>query len=440
MKKDKLRLSRAFTEAPSQLDDAVEAAFRRGEQAMKKRHKLTIALTAAAACVVILAGLALAAGRLTAPRPDPVVAAQNEKAVATAKPTADIMTEITPMPTPEITPEPTPTPEITPEPTPEPTPTPEITPEPTPGPTPEPEVNLVYTQPKGNYYHSDPNCSDMVGAVPWTEESAISVGKQPCPVCILGTATMEEVPEEAASAEAVEAPLYYTEGGRYYHGDAHCSGIQNAQPHSVELALASGKQRCPVCQPVEPDHYDLFLEAFGQGLEALVPGCVYGYCGHDTDFFGDDGWFVTDGEAYSVACHVSSFLRADGVEQSIYSDLDTPLEDVLCISFDARNLDNLWPFLSETEAGKIAFDKKDKAVSHMFELAHENDEAIAMPSSLEEDNIWVAIGSDGTIRELEVCYIDASGEYTATIGWRLDDSEYVLTGGIEPPDHKRILN
>ncbi len=423
MKKDKLRLSRAFTEAPSQLNDAVEAAFRRGEQAMKKRHKLTIALTAAAACVVILAGLALAAGRLTAPRPDPVVASQNKKAIATAEATADIMTEVTQKPTP--------TPEITPEPT----PTPEITPEPTPMPTLVPDVNLVYTQPDSNYYHAEPNCSGMVGAVAWTEESAISVGKQPCPVCITGDATMEEAPEEAASAEAVEAPIFYTEYGSYYHGDEHCSGMQNAQPHSVELALASGKLRCPVCQPVEPDHCDLFLSAFGQDLEALVPGWAYGYCGHETDFFGDDGWFVTDGETYSMACHVSSFLKADGVEQSIYSDLDTPLEDVLCISFDARNLDNLWPFLSGTEAGKIALAKKDEAVERLIE-----ESGIDKPLNLEEGNVWVAIGSDGVIRELEVGYSDASGEYTATIGWRLDDGEYVLTGGIEPPDHKRIMS
>ncbi len=403
MKKDKLRLSRAFTEAPSQLDDAVEAAFRRGEQAMKKRHKLTIALTAAAACALILAGLALAAGRLTAPRPDPVVAAQNEKAVATAKPTADIMTEITPMPTPEITPEPTTVP------------------------TPVPDVNLVYTQPSSNYYHAEPNCSGMVGAVAWTEESAISMGKQPCPVCITGDATMEEAPEEVASAEAVEAPMYYTEAGMYYHGNAHCSGMQNAQPHSIELALASGKQRCPVCQPVEPDHYDLFLEAFGQGMEALVPGCVYGYCGHDTDFFGDDGWFVTDGETYSMACHVSSFLRADGVEQSIYSDLDTPLEDVLCISFDAMNLDNLWPFLSETEAGGIALAEKDEAVERLIE-----ESGIDKPLNLEEGNVWVAIGSDGVIKELEVYYVDCSGsEATVTLAWTLTDGEYVLSSKLE---------
>ena len=33
MKKDDLRLSRAFTEAPSELHDAVESAFQRGERA-----------------------------------------------------------------------------------------------------------------------------------------------------------------------------------------------------------------------------------------------------------------------------------------------------------------------------------------------------------------------------------------------------------------------
>lgn len=414
MKLDGSRLSRAFTEAPSQLNDAVESAFRRGEQAMKKRYKWSLAMTAAAACMVILAGLALAAGRLTAPRPDPVVTAQ---------------TTAQAQPTPEVTPEPTPTPEITPEPT----PTPEVTPEPTPTPmlTPAAEIELVYTQPQGNYYHSDPNCSGMVGAVAWTLESALSVGKAPCPVCVEGSATAEEAPEET-----VEVPMYYTEAGQYYHGNAQCSGMLNAQPHTIELALASGKQRCPICQPIEPDHYDLFVEAFGQGLEALVPGCAYSYSDHEggTPDFGI--WYVTDGEEGFPACRTTSFLKADGGDSRIFSALETPLEDVFCVSFDARSLDNLWPFLSETEAGKTAFDKKDKAVAHMYELARENDETIDVPSKLEEESIWVAIGSDGAIRELEVYYTDAAGGYSAIVGWWLADGEYVQSGRIEPYENR----
>ena len=131
--------------------------------------------------------------------------------------------------------------------------------------------------------------------------------------------------------------------------------------------------RCPVCQPIEPDHYDLFRAAFGQDLEALTPGYAYGYCGDDSDFFGEDSWFVTDGEAYSMVCHVGSFLKADGGVNSITSYLGNPLEDVFCISFYAECIGrglNLWSFLSETEVGAIApFREKDEAVERLIEEA-----------------------------------------------------------------------
>ena len=177
-----------------------------------------VSLSAAAAFAVLALGIALAAGRLTAPRPDPVAAAHGGGTKASAEPTQDIMNQITPEPTP--------------------TPMPEITPDPMPTPTPEPEITLVYTQPVSNYYHRDPNCSGMQGAVAWTEASAISVGKQPCPVCIGGSdATMEE-------------PLptvYYTEAGMYYHGNETCSGMRNAVAHTLIEAEQSGKLSCPVC-------------------------------------------------------------------------------------------------------------------------------------------------------------------------------------------------
>ena len=427
---DKLHLERAFTEAPSELHDCVEEAFERGAKEMKRRHKWMTALSFAAACAVLLTGLALAAGQLTRPRPDTVLTDRGDSPQATSRPTtkATPIPDITPEPTstPEVTPEPTPTPEVTPEPT----PTPEVTPEPTPTSTPEPEVKLVYTQPQSNYYHSVPDCSGMVGAIEWTEESAISVGKQPCPVCITGGiepfVTNTPAPE---AEEPCEASVYYTAGGVYYHGNDQCSGMLNAEAHSVTEAKAAGKQRCPICQPIEPDHYDLFRAAFGQDLEALTPGYAYGYCGDDSNFFGEDSWFVTDGEAYSMVCHVGSFLEADGGVNSINSYLGNPLEDVFCISFYAESIgrDNLWSFLSGTEAGEIALAEKDETVERLIEKAGINE-----PLDIEEGNVWVAIGSDGAIRELEVYYVDVhSSEVAVTVGWTLIDGEYVFMGTVE---------
>ena len=425
MKKNLPRLERAFTEMPPELPMEIERTFKRGEAEMKRRHKLVVALTAVAACAILMAGLAFATGQMTKPKPDRVVTEQSGHGAPEAD--EDILPEITPEPTP--TPEVTPIPTATPEVTPEPTPTPEVTPEPTPMSTLEPEVNLVYTQPKGNYYHSDPNCADMMGAVPWTEESAISVGKQPCPVCILGTATIKEVPEEADPAETVEVPVYYTPKGIYFHGNDQCSGMLNAEAHSLAEAEAAGKQRCPVCQPVEPDHYDLFKQAFGQGLEALMPGYAYSHIGDETDFFGEDCWFVTDGEATIRVCHVGSFLKADGGRDSVYSYVGTPLEDVFCVSIYADELDslcNLWPYLSGSEAGEIALAEKDEAVEHLIE-----ESGIDKPLNLEEGNVWVAIGSDGAIRELEVYYVDADSDVTVTLAWTLSDGEYVFMGTVE---------
>ena len=409
-RKDMPRLERAFTEMPPELPDKIEMAFKRGEIEMKRRHKLMLTLTAVAAALILLTGLALAAGRLTKPRPDVVVAARGG---ATAEPTdleEDLLPEVTA--TPEVTPEPTPTPEVTPEPTPLQMAT--------------DALKIVYTQPQSNYYHSVPDCSGMVGAIEWTEASAISVGKQPCPVCITGKVeiTVPNTPMPELEAP-FEAPVYYTAGGVYYHGDEQCSGMKNAAPHTLAEAEADGKLRCPECQPVEPDHYDLFLEAFGQGLEALMPGYAYCYCGGG--FLEEPAWHMTDGEAYIAVCQVSSFLEADEQRPSdVNSVLGSKLDDVLCVSFNSLALDNLWPFLASTKAGETAFREKDEAVEAALEEA-----GFDAPLSLEEQNAWVAIGSDGAIRELEVYYVDDDSDVTVTLAWRLTDGEYVFMGTVE---------
>lgn len=53
----------------------------------------------------------------------------------------------------------------------------------------------------------------------------------------------------AAVAErpATEAEVYTTDGGRYYHADPECSGMQGARALSAEEAEALGKTPCPVC-------------------------------------------------------------------------------------------------------------------------------------------------------------------------------------------------
>nr|MCR4622777.1 hypothetical protein [Clostridiales bacterium] len=43
------------------------------------------------------------------------------------------------------------------------------------------------------------------------------------------------------------AMVYYTEGGKFYHNDEHCSGLENAITARLEDVVEEGKQPCPIC-------------------------------------------------------------------------------------------------------------------------------------------------------------------------------------------------
>lgn len=150
-------LDRAFTKAPPELTSSVEAAFQKGEEAMKQRHKIMTALSVAAAVAILCAALALAAGTMLRPRRDNVVVARGKGQSAPAY-----------------------------------TPVPET--------TPQPEQALYYTTEGGVYYHTEAHCMGMMNAMPITEADALADGKQPCPVCVNG----EAASEESAAAEAAQ--------------------------------------------------------------------------------------------------------------------------------------------------------------------------------------------------------------------------------------------
>ena len=275
-------LDQAFTEAPPELKASVEEAFRRGEEAMNQRHKIMTALSVAAAVAVLCAALALAAGTLLKPRRDNVVAARGRG---------------------ESTPTHTPVPETTPQPEQalyyatkagryyhidahcggmmnampiaesdaldagkQPCPvcvTGEAVSEEY-GVEGEAvaeeysEENEVYNDSraavyyatmKGAYYHEDPHCSGMKGALPWTfealwikNEQAMRTGddgyvvKQPCPVC--------------TGWDPPVVNVYATAKGKYYHIDKNCSGMKSAtRYYTSESAEEAGKTHCPVCLP-----------------------------------------------------------------------------------------------------------------------------------------------------------------------------------------------
>lgn len=185
------RLERAFTQAPPELSDRIELAFLRGEQAMKKRHKLMVSLSVAAALAMLILGIALAAGEMTRPRQDAVVAAVDGA--------EGIAAESTPTPVPATEPEYTPTP------MPEPAQGKDLT------------AEICYATAQGEYFHRYENCSGMLDAIPWTQAAALAMGKQPCPVCLPANAsaapTVSPMP-----CEQDGVTVYYSDRDAYYHG------------------------------------------------------------------------------------------------------------------------------------------------------------------------------------------------------------------------------
>ena len=99
------------------------------------------------------------------------------------------------------------------------------------------------------YFHLDPNCSHLQKDTPMTVYDAIMAGLGVCPFCspdnyeeIMAAPTPET---EAASGD--EALFYYTSGGTYYHIDPNCSGMRNAEAHTLKSAVSWDKIHCPVC-------------------------------------------------------------------------------------------------------------------------------------------------------------------------------------------------
>ncbi|MDO5324724.1 MAG: hypothetical protein Q4G06_11960, partial [Clostridia bacterium] len=95
-------------------------------------------------------------------------------------------------------------------------------------PAPVNEEAAVYCTEGGKYYHNEPNCSGMQGASGMSIEKAEAMGKTACPVCI-------------------GSVVYCTQGGAYYHLMEDCFGMQGASAMTREKAAAMGKNPCPIC-------------------------------------------------------------------------------------------------------------------------------------------------------------------------------------------------
>ena len=107
-------------------------------------------------------------------------------------------------------------------------PTATVTPEPTDTPAPVNDEASVYCTEGGKYYHSQPDCSGMEGATQMSIAKAEAMGKTACPACI-------------------GSVVYCTQSGYYYHNEADCSGMQGASLMTREKAATLGKKACPIC-------------------------------------------------------------------------------------------------------------------------------------------------------------------------------------------------
>ena len=114
-----------------------------------------------------------------------------------------------------------------------------------------PNQETFYATPRGSYYHVDPNCSDMDGAVQITKDAAVQQGKTPCPVCIQKVVnSLKDDALKFADASTTDRSgmtVYATSGGRYFHLDSTCGGMKNPSSGSLLTAMLSGKKPCPTC-------------------------------------------------------------------------------------------------------------------------------------------------------------------------------------------------
>lgn len=212
------RLDRAFSEAPSELSEAIEQAFKRGEMEMKKRHKLMTTLSIAAGIAVAFAAMGLAAGRLTRITPDRLAVPLTEDNGEYAAVNRQIVTPLEDN-IPELAESGDEYAAVNRQTA-----------------TPRPEIfefgdETYYATINGIYYHTDEQCSGMKNALPMTADAALTAGKRPCPVCC---------------AEGQQL-CWANAQGNYYHIDRECSGMKGAKYCTVAHARAQGQQPCPVC-------------------------------------------------------------------------------------------------------------------------------------------------------------------------------------------------
>ena len=97
----------------------------------------------------------------------------------------------------------------------------------------------------GTYYHVKEDCSGMRNASRVTAAEARVTGKKRCPTCIGGS----DEAENASGNGQTGSYVYATPNGKYYHVNATCSGMKDAQQVLLSDMLSQKRPACPVCCP-----------------------------------------------------------------------------------------------------------------------------------------------------------------------------------------------
>ena len=213
-----MKLDKAFPPTPAAFGDAVSKGIREGEKRMKMKYKMKLSMIAACLVVCLLVGAYAAS---TGDKTD---------TTATAQPSDS---QSVPFDTVTVSP----------------------TPKNAAWPDSETHEKSVYMTEFGAWYHDDPLCQGMQGAMLVPLSEAIEEHKLPCPICIGKT-------------------VYATANGIFYHSDPGCSGMQGAVQWKESDAVANGKLPCPVCLSDQEADLSSYPEKALQALERVFPGCV----------------------------------------------------------------------------------------------------------------------------------------------------------------------
>ncbi len=107
------------------------------------------------------------------------------------------------------------------------------------------DTRTVFFTDHGVYFHTDPTCQGMHGAGECSVSDALAIGKNPCPLCAAEYIKTED--SEDIQQKESDRMLYSTPGGRFFHTEPDCMEMMNSNEYSLSEALGAGKRACLVC-------------------------------------------------------------------------------------------------------------------------------------------------------------------------------------------------